>query len=79
MIKIADKDKITKDYIKIAFSEELNGTNIFKASMKYNSEVKITYTKGKINMLFYIFKLKDNWIIEVAKFLEKLDTMEGTK
>ena len=69
----------TKDYIKIAFSEELNGTNIFKASMKYNSEVKITYTKGKINMLFYIFKLKDNWIIEVAKFLEKLDTMEGAK
>ncbi len=68
----------TKDYIKITFSENINGTNLFKASMKYTTEVKITYTKGKINMFFYIFKLKDNWIIEVAKFLEKLDSMEGT-
>jgi len=68
----------TKDYVKITFSENINGTNLFKASMKYTTEVKISYTKGKINMLFYIFKLKDNWIIEVAKFLEKLDSMEGT-
>ena len=69
----------TKDYIKITFSENINGTNLFKASMKYTTEIKITYTKGKINMLFYIFKLKENWIIEVAKFLEKLDSMEGMK
>ena len=66
----------TKDYVKIAFSENINGTNVFKASMKYNSEVKITYTRGKINIIFYIFKLKENWIIEVSKFLEKLDNME---
>ena len=65
----------TKDYVKIAFSENINGTNVFKASMKYNSEVKITYTRGKINIIFYIFKLKENWIIEVSKFLEKLDSM----
>ena len=65
----------TKELVKITFDESVNGENIFKASMKYTNEVKITYVRGKINVIFYIFKLKDNWIIEVAKFLEKLDSM----
>lgn len=66
----------TKDYVKVTFSDKIEGTKIFKASMKYNTEIKLTSTKGKVNVFFYIFKLKDNWIIEVAKFLEKIDNMQ---
>ena len=63
------------DHVKLVFKDTINGTNIFKASMQYNKEVKISYIKGKINMIFYLGLLKNNWIIEVSKFLEKLDNM----
>ncbi len=62
----------TNDHIKLIFDENSNGEEIFRASMKYTSEVKINYVRGKLHVIFYIFKLKDNWIIEISKFLEKI-------
>lgn len=69
----------TKELIKITFSEKVDGELLFRASMKYTTEIKITYVRGKINVIFNIFKLKENWIIEIAKFLEKLNTLIEAK
>jgi hypothetical protein len=34
----------TKDYVKVTFSDKVDGANIFKASMKYTTEIKLTST-----------------------------------
>ena len=62
----------TNDHIKLVFSENANGEEIFRASMKYTDELKINYVKGKLHVIFYIYKLKGNWIIEVSKYLERI-------
>ncbi|MBP5445580.1 MAG: transcription-repair coupling factor [Acholeplasmatales bacterium] len=65
----------TNDHVKVTFGENINGTNVFKASMQYTTEIKITYTRNKLHVIFYINKLKENWIMEVSKFLERLDNL----
>ena len=65
----------TNDHIKLIFDENSNGENIFRASKKYTSEVKINYVRGKLHVIFYIFKLKENWIVEISKFLERIDNL----
>lgn len=65
----------TNNLVTITFPETSNGTNIFKASMKYTKEIKITYNRGKINVIFDIPSLKKNWIIELCKFLTGLKNL----